>query len=82
MNAREYIMNHDISKEEDKAFRKLCRNWYDFSTEISDMNKTKVAKLLKYLVLNKPHNKTLGNRAVGRFNMLNKVEWRHLTNGQ
>lgn len=81
MTFKTFIMKQELTTIEVHAAKEICKDWKIFSNTIGTMNKSEVIKILRYLVEFRPHSKTLGQRAIQRFNTLNKVSWRDLANG-
>lgn len=81
MTFKELVKGQKLNEVEFSFCEHLSKRWDRFSNALGTMNKSQTLKVLKYLVENRPHSKTLGERAVRRFNMLNKVRWEDLKDG-
>ena len=81
MTFREFIKSHKLTPTDEAYIANVCKRWEEFSNTVGKMNKNEVAKTLNYLIQHRPNSKTLGERAVQRFNTLNRVAWKDLTNG-
>jgi len=75
---KELVMAQDLS-DVDLAFcNHTCKQWERFSNTVGRLNKKQTLKVLKYLLKERPNSKSFGQRAVRRFNHLNKVRWEDL----
>lgn len=81
MTYKELMMQQELTPLDVKSCAELCKNWQTFSNAVGRMNRPEIAKMLRYLMEFRPHSKTLGMRAVQRFNSLNKMRWGQLING-
>ena len=81
MKIKDMVQSVELTDADIKHIEALCKNWLSYSNAVGMMNKTQVLQVLKYLLLYRPFAKTLGERAVQRFNILNKVKWEELING-
>lgn len=81
MKFEEFIANQKLTPTDEAFIEHICKRWDEFSNTVGRMNRKEVAKVINYLIQNRPNSKTLGARAVQRFNSLNKVRWEDLTNG-
>lgn len=81
MKFKDMVNSVELTDADVKHIEVLCKNWLSYSNAVGMMNKTQVLQVLKYLIIYRPFSKTLGERAVQRFNILNKVKWEDLTNG-
>lgn len=64
------LIEIDIAK-----FKHVCADWNRFARAVAIMDRPEVLRLLKFLIEDRPHAKTLGRRAVQRFNSINRVRW-------
>lgn len=81
MKFLDLVLSQTLTPTEEAYIHEKCKRWEDFSNTIGRMDKPDVLKVLNYLVRHRPNSKTLGNRAVQRFNTLNKATWSDLVNG-
>ena len=81
MKIQDIIQSVELTDDDIKRIGALAKNWLAYSNAVGMMNKIDVLKVLKYLLVYRPFSKTLGERAVQRFNILNKIKWEELTNG-
>ena len=81
MKFKDLIIQQTLSPTDEAFAMETCKRWEEFSNTMGKMNKAETLKMLKYLMVHRPNSKTLGNRAIQRFNSLNKVRWSDLTNG-
>ncbi len=81
MTFKEMVDKQELTDTETAYVEHICKQWERFSNTVGKMNKGEVIKVLKYLVLKRPNSKTFGERAIQRFNTLNKVTWEGLING-
>ena len=72
------VMSQTLSVNDVKALNKICTSWEGYSAAISNMDLAGILKTLRYLMVRRPHSKTFGERAVQRYNSLNKVRWEEL----
>lgn len=82
MTYRELMMQQELTPLDVKECSELCKEWRTFSNVVGRMNIVETTKMLRYLMEFRPHSKTLGMRAVQRFNSLNKMRWGQLVNGK
>lgn len=64
-----------------RVLDRICARWDRFSGAVSQMNMSEILKTLKYLMVNRPFSVTFGERAVQRYNSLNRVRWEDLKDG-
>lgn len=72
-NFKKLILSVPVTKEEYEYFIHICSDWALYCEALSNFNKLKVIKLLKYLVEERPKSKRLLARCIGRFNRLNAL---------
>lgn len=75
MEFKELVESQSLSATDHAYLEYVCRSWVAFSNTVGQMGKEGVLKMLCYLTRERPHSKTYGERAVQRYNTLNKVRW-------
>jgi len=78
MTFKELIKSQQLSATDLAYIEHICKRWDRFSNTIGKMNKADTIKVLAFLVEHRPNSKTLGARAVQRFNSINRVRWEEL----
>ncbi len=78
---RDLVLSQDLSATDIGTLTKICTSWEGFSNAVGKMDKTEILKTLKYLMVKRPHSRTFGERAVQRYNSINRVRWGELYNG-
>ena len=78
---REEVLAQELLPIDVNAIAKICTRWDIFSAAISLMDKREVLKTLKYLMEYRPYSRTFGERAVQRYNSINRVSWGELYHG-
>jgi hypothetical protein len=81
MEFKKLVESQSLSATDYAYLEYVCRSWIEFSNTIGQMDRGKILKMLCYLTRERPHSKTFGERAVQRYNTLNKVRWGDLTDG-
>jgi len=71
---KEILSMAHVSKLEHQEFVQICSDWGYFCSKISQFDKVKVLKLMKYLVDERPKSRRLLARTIGRFNRLNALK--------
>lgn len=69
----DYISESEVTTEEHNKFVYICSDWELFCTNIAMLNRTKIIKLLNYLLNERHSSKQLLKRAISRFNRLNML---------
>ena len=70
MTFKQLVDQQTLSDTEEAYADHLCKQWERFSNTVGKMNKKEILKMLKFIVSKRPNSKTMGNRAVQRFNTL------------
>ena len=78
---RDKVKSQTLSAADVRTLDKICTRWDRFSGAVSQMNMNEILKTLKYLMVKRPFSKTFGERAVQRYNSLNRVRWGELYHG-
>jgi phage terminase small subunit len=78
---RDRVEAQTLSAADIKALKRICARWDMYSAAVSQMNMLEVVKTLKYLMVKRPFSVTYGERAVQRYNSLNRVRWEDLKDG-
>lgn len=73
-NFMKLIQSIEIPEMEHRYLACICSEWALFNTALSQMNKTRVMGLLKYIVEERPQSNRLLDRCIGRFNRLNSLK--------
>lgn len=81
MKFKDLVSSQTLTETEQVYFYEICKRWEDFSNTVGRMDKPGVLKVLKYLMDHRQKSTTLINRAIQRFNSLNKIKKSDLFNG-
>ena len=70
---KKYILSLQLTDEERKAFTENTTSWANYALYISTLDKVQVMKMLRYLLVARPNNRTFLKRAIERINSLNRL---------
>jgi len=68
---KDIVNSIEITEEDHRYFVSICSGWALYCDAISNMDRYRVIKLMKYLSTERPYSKRLLLRAISRFNRLN-----------
>lgn len=75
---RDLVVSQTLSVSDIGALKKICTSWEGYSAAVSNMDMREILKTLRYLMMKRPYSRTYGERAVQRYNSLNRVKWGEL----
>lgn len=72
-NFKKLILALELNEYDKITFLHNCRTWEGFTQALTEYNKLQTLKLIKYFITERPAAKRMLNRAITRFNSLNKL---------
>lgn len=70
---RDRIMQTPYKEGDAFRFGRLCVTWQSLNNGINELTTNELWRLMRYILEQRPHNKTYLHRIVARFNALNKL---------